>query len=169
MDVFVEDAERVLAPENVYVGEADAEPVADTVGGDTRVRVPVTVCVTEGRRVTLPQDVDVAERVVRPVTEPEAVPVSLEDLFGVPVMVRESGAVGLSALQRLGVADVDCVLDLAELRVPVTLGLIEREMRGDEVPVFEGATLRVKVPDAVGVLEPAALRVPVEDTVDVFD
>jgi hypothetical protein len=46
---------------------------------------------------------------------------------------------------------------------------MEKEGRGDEVPVFEGAMLRVNVLDAVGVLEPALLRLPVEDTVDVFD
>jgi hypothetical protein len=89
--------------------------------------------------------------------------------FGVPVMLRESGAVGVSARQRVGVAEVVCVLDCAELRVGLVLIFLEKEIPGDEVPVFEGATLRVKVPDAVVVLDPTLLRVPVEDTVDVFD
>ena len=169
MDVFVEDAEPVVAPEDVSVGEEDAEPVGDTVGRGARVRVPVTVSVTVGRRLTLPHDVDVAERVVGPVAEAEAVPVSLKDPFGVPVIVRERGAVGVSALQRVGLTEDICVLDWAELRVPLTVVFTERDMPGDEVPVLDGAMLRVRVPDAVVVLEPTALRVPVEDTVDVFD
>jgi len=113
----VEDAERVVAPEPVSLGEADLEAGGDTVGGDTRVSVPDTVSVTEGRRVTLPQEVDVAERVARPVREPEGVPVSVADPFEVRVMLRESGAVGVSARQRVGVAEVVCVFDAAELRV----------------------------------------------------
>ena len=79
VDVFVEDADRVVAPDPVCVGEEDAEPVADTVGGGTRVRVPVIVSVTEGRGLTLPQEVEVAVRVPRAVTVPEGVPVSLND------------------------------------------------------------------------------------------
>ena len=74
-DVFVEDAERVVAPERVSVGEEDAEPVAETVGAGARVRVPVTVSVTEGRRLTLPQEVEVAERVCGAVAVAEGVPV----------------------------------------------------------------------------------------------
>lgn len=169
MDVFVEDAERVVAPEPVWVGEADAEPVGETVGRGARLLVCVTVSVMEERRVRLPQDVDVADRVRGPVAEPEAVPVSVKVRFGVPVMLRERGAVGVSALQRVGLGEELCVLDCAELLVGVTLVLMERDIRGDDVTVLEGAILRVKVPDAVVVLEPAPLRVPVEDTVDVFD
>jgi hypothetical protein len=169
VDVFVEDAERVVAPERVSVGEDDAEPVGDTVGRGTRVRVPVTVSVTEGRRVALTQEVDVAERVRGPVAEPEAVPVSVKVPFRVPVMVREIGAVGVDARQRVGLGEELCVFDCAELRVGVGLVLIERDKGGDNVPVLDGATLRVKVPDAVVVLDPTLLRVPVEDTVDVFD
>ena len=165
----MEEAERVVAPEEVCVGEADAEPVGDTVGAGIRVRVPVTVPVREGRRVTVPHEVDVAERVCGPVTEPEAVPVSVKVPFGVPVILRESGAVGVSALQRVGVAEVVCVLDCAELRVGLVLIFLERDCGGEDVPVFEGAILRVRVPDAVVERVPTALRVPVGDTVDVFD
>lgn len=169
VDVFVEDAERVVAPDPVCVGEEDAEPVADIVRAGPRVRVPVTVSVTEGRRLTLPQEVEVAVRVPRAVTVTEAVPVSLKEPLRVPVTVRERGAVGVSARQRVGVAELDRVFDWAELRVGVGLVFRERERAGDEVPVLEGAMLLVNVPDAVGVLEPAPLRVVVEDTVDVFD
>lgn len=49
--------------------------------------------------------------------EPEGVPVSVADPFEVRVMLRESGAVGVSARQRVGVAEVVCVFDAAELRV----------------------------------------------------
>jgi hypothetical protein len=84
-------------------------------------------------------------------------------------MVRDRGAVGVSARQRVGLTEDVCVLDCAGLRVSVRVVFIERETAGDEVPVLDGATLRVKVPDAVGVFEPTPLRVPVEDTVDVFD
>jgi len=165
----VEDAERVVAPDPVCVGEEDAEPVADIVRAGPRVRVPVTVPVTEGRRVTLPQEVEVAERVPRAVTVPEGVPVSLKEPLRVPVIVRERGAVGVSARQRLGGPEVERVLDCAELRVWVRLVLLEGDRAGDGVPDLEGAILRVTVLDAVGVRDPAPLRVPVEDTVDVFD
>ena len=113
----MEDTERVVAPELVSVGEDDAEPVGDTVGRGARVRVPVTVPVMEGRRVALPQEVDVAERVRGPVAEPDAVAVSVKVPFGVPVMLRERGAVGVSALQRVGLGEELCVFDCAELRV----------------------------------------------------
>ena len=84
-------------------------------------------------------------------------------------MLRERGAVGVSARQRVGVPEADCVLDCAELRVGVGLVFRERDRAGDKLPVLEGAILLVNVPDAVGVFERAPLRVPVEDTVDVFD
>ena len=163
------DTERVVSTELVSVADADAEPVGVTVGRGARVTVCVTVSVTVGRRLTLPHDVEVAERVVGPVAEPEAVLVSVKEAFGVPVVVWERGAVGVSARQRVGVAEVVCVLDCEELRVSVGLVLRDRDCAGDDVPVLEGAMLRVKVPDAVGDLDPAPLRVPVEDTVDVFD
>lgn len=76
---------------------------------------------------------------------------------------------GVSARQRVGLPEADCVLDCAELREGVGLVFRERDRAGDELPVLEGAILLVSVPDAVGVLEPTLLRVPVEDTVDVFD
>jgi hypothetical protein len=101
----------VVYPELVSVGEADAEPVGETVGRGARLVVWVTLSVTEGRRVTLPHEVEVAERVVRPVAEPEGVPVSVKVAFGVPVMLRERGAVGVSALQRVGLGEELCVLD----------------------------------------------------------
>lgn len=166
---MVEDAERVVAPEAVSIAEEDTERGAEIVRGARRLRVPDTVCVTEGRRVTLPQEVDDAERVMGPVREPEAVPVSVADPFDVLVILRESGAVGVSARQRVGLGEELCVFDCAELRVPLTLVFMERERAGERVAVLDGATLRVKVLDAVGVLDPAPLRVPVEDTVDVFD
>lgn len=113
----MEDAERVVAPELVSVGEDDAEPVGDTVARGARVRVPVTVPVTEGRRVTLPHEVDVAERVRGPVAEPDAVLVWVKVPFGDPDSLWEIGAVGVSARQRVGLGEELCVLDCAELRV----------------------------------------------------
>lgn len=169
VDVFVEDAERVVRPESVSVEEGVLEPGADTLRGGTRLRVPLTVFVTEGRRVMLPQEVDVAERVRGAVTVGEGVPVSLNVCLELILVLRERTAVGVSSRQRVGVAEVERVLDRMELRVGVRLVLLERDRAGDEVPVLDWAILRVKVPDAVFVLDPAALRVAVEDTVDVFD
>ena len=151
------------------VGEGEVERGADIVRGGIRVRVPVTVCVTEGRRVTLPHDVDVAERLSTAVAVGEGVPVSLNESLAVPVILRDMTAVAVSARQRVGVPELERVLDCPELRVGLRLVFLESDIAGDEVPVLEGAMLRVKVPDAVVVLDPGGLRVAVEDTVDVFD
>jgi len=43
VDVFVDDTERVSAPDRVPVGEEDADPVEDIVGSGIRVRDPVAV------------------------------------------------------------------------------------------------------------------------------
>jgi hypothetical protein len=169
VDVFVEDAERVVAPELVSLGEDDAEPVAETVCRGIRLRVPVTVSVMEGRRVALPQEVEVAERVRGPVADADAVAVSVKLRFGVADWLREIGAVGVSARQRVGLLDVERVLDSIELRVGVALTLNERDKAGENVPDLEDVIVRVPVPDAVGVLDRGPLRVPVEETVDVFD
>ena len=145
------------------------EPVEETVGSGTRVSEPETVTVTEGRRVTLTQEVDDAERVWGPELDGEGVPVSVIETFGVAVMLREMGGVTLAALQRLGEGDAEGVLEGAGLFVGLKLVFSEEESAGVVEPVLEEAMVRLDVPDAVGVLETEPLRVPVEDTVDVFD
>lgn len=153
----------------MVVPEEEDEPVEETVGRGTRVREPETVTVTEGRRVTLTQEVDDAERVWGPEPDGEGVPVWVTEPFGVPVTLREMGGVRELSLQRLGEGEAEGVLEGAGLFVWLKLVFREEESTGDIVPVLEKAMVRLDVPDAVGVLETGPLRVPVEDTVDVFD
>jgi len=168
VDVLVVEGE-VVAPEKVAVGDEENEPGGDIVGGGARVIEPVPVWVTVGRPVAVTQDVAVAERVCTVVAEPEGVAVWLNEPFCVSVTVRVIGDVGLSARHLVGVADVDCVLDCAELLVTLDVALRERDTRGDRVPVLEDVIVRVAVPDAVWVLEVGPLLVPVEEIEDVFD
>jgi len=113
----VEEADRVVAPEFVVVAEEEEEPLGDGLRAGTRVSVPEAVSVIEGRRVTLPQDVAVVEGVTRLVAEVEAVPVSLGESFGLLVLLKEMRGVPVPTWQRLGVAEVVCVLLCVELRV----------------------------------------------------
>ena len=149
--------------------DEEDEPVEETVGRGARVSEPEPVWLTEGRRVTLTQEVDEAERVCGREPDGEAVPVSVTETFGVAVMLREIGGVALAALQRLGEGDAEGVLESAGLFVGLELVFREEESMGDLEPVLEKAVVRLDVPDAVGVLETELLRVPVEDTVDVLD
>jgi hypothetical protein len=153
----------------VVVPDEEDEPVEETVGRGARVSEPEPVWLTEGRRVTVTQEVDDAERVWGREPDGEAVPVSVTETFGVAVMLREMGGVALAALQRLGEGDAEGVLESAGLFVGLELVFREEERAGDFEPVLEKAVVRLDVPDAVGVLETELLRVPVEDTVDVFD
>ena len=88
---------------------------------------------------------------------------------GVPVIVRETGGVTVSALQRLGVEDPEGVFERMELKVVVRVPFIDGLGSRDNVPVFDGITLLESVPEDVPVFDRAPVRVPVEDTVDVFD
>ena len=153
----------------MVVPDEEDEPVEETVGRGARVSEPEPVWLTEGRRVTVTQEVDDAERVWGREPDGEAVPVSVTETFGVAVMLREMGGVALAALQRLGEGDAEGVLESAGLFVGLELVFREEERAGDFEPVLEKAVVRLDVPDAVGVLETELLRVPVEDTVDVFD
>lgn len=89
VDVFVEDAESVLAPEDVSVGEGEVDRIGDLVGGCRRVNVSVPVCVMEGRREPLPQGEDVSVRVACAVAEPVGVVVSLAAGWRVRVPVGD--------------------------------------------------------------------------------
>jgi hypothetical protein len=55
------------------------------------------------------------------------------------------------------------------VRVGLVLLLREREVAGENVPVFDDVIVLVAVPDAVGLLDSGPLRLPVEEAVVVFD
>ena len=169
VELFVVEAERESLVEGVFIAEKEGEPVPETVGRGARVREPVTVSVTEARRLTLGQEVEDAERVIGPVAEGEGVPVSVTEPFGVLVMLREMGGLRLPALQRVGEGDAEGVFDRGGVLVGLGLLLIEEERAGDLVPVLEKAIVRLEVPDEVDVLDVAALRLPVEHAVGVLD
>jgi hypothetical protein len=103
------------------------------------------------------------------VIESVGLPVGVKERAGERLTVLEKAIVPVSARQRLGVGDVDDVLDCTGLRVPVRLVFCEREPAPEDVPVLEEVIVLLPVAVGLGVREGGALRVPVEETVDVFD
>jgi hypothetical protein len=153
----------------VKVPEEVAEPGGVTVGGGARVTDPVTLSVIDAARLLEPDALAVAVRVPRPVADPEAEPVTVTESCREPVTVLEPATLSVPLTLREGVADPVDVLDCVELRVPVSDVFSEREIKGEDVPVFEDVIVRVAVPEAVGLRVMGPLRVPVTEAVDVLD
>ena len=85
---------------------------------------------------------------------------------GERVGLEESRREALLALQRVGVGDVDCVLEEGAVRVIVRVVAMLTLLEAEPVGVLEEVPVRVGVPVAVCVRVRGVLRVPVGLVVD---
>ena len=88
---------------------------------------------------------------------------------GERVGLEESRREALLALQRVGVGDVDCVLEEGAVRVIVRVVAMLTLLEAEPVGVLEEVPVRVGVPVAVCVRVRGVLRVPVGLVVDVLE
>jgi hypothetical protein len=109
VDVFVDEPERVSTGDRVPLDEKEPEPVEDIVRGGMRVREPVAVSVFVGRRETLPETDAVGLRDCLAVAEPVGVVVYVGAGRRVTEPLRDTGGLRVSALQRVGDGEADCV------------------------------------------------------------
>jgi len=168
--VLEADVDLVVFDEKVCAAEEEEVIVLLIVGTGARESVIEMDDVTEARRVTLTEEVPVGVRLSCEVAEGVAEIVEVRVRGGERVGDGEtSKGEALLARQRVGVEEVDCVLEEGAVRVIVrvvaTLALLE----ADPVVVLEVAGVRVRVPEAVCVRVRGGLRVGVPEVVDVLE